>query len=142
MDIPPVNHQKLVIQGGVKFAGQGWPQRDEETKDRICSETMAMQGSVWLMPHPWWDKVIGELQTEGYGPLYGDSHEMVFKTWQAGGALVLNKKMWFVHKHRSFPRTHNEGTKENPSKREEGWAYSIGVWNDYYQKVVRPAWRI
>ena len=43
------------------------------------------------MKRSWWDRVIGELQTEGYGPLYGDSHEIVFKTWQAGGHLMVNK---------------------------------------------------
>jgi len=142
MDIPPVGHQKLVIQGGKKFAGQRWIEMDEKNKDRTNSETMAMQGSVWLQPRAWWDKVIGELDTEHYGPLYGDSHEMVFKTWQAGGALVLNKKMWFAHKHRSFPRTHNDGTPENPADKMRGWAYSLDLWGEYYQKTICPLWGI
>jgi glycosyltransferase involved in cell wall biosynthesis len=141
-DDQPIEHEKLVIQGGVKFAGQRWPSRDEEQKDVMISETMAMQGSMWLMHRSWWDKVIGELQTEGYGPLIQDSHEMVFKTWQAGGKLMVNKNTWFAHKHRSFPRTHNSGTKENPSKSEEGFAYCLSVWKDYYEKEIRPKWGI
>lgn len=142
MDLPPVYHQKLVIQSGVKFAGQRWPERDEAMKDQPISETMAMQGSVWLMPHQWWDDVIGELQTQGYGPLIQDSHEMVFKTWQKGGRLMLNKNTWFAHKHRSFPRTHNNGTAENPAKQDEGYAYALTVWRDYYETTVRPKWHI
>jgi glycosyltransferase involved in cell wall biosynthesis len=142
MNLPPINHQKLVIQGGLKFAGQRWPELDEKNKNRITSETMAMQGSVWLMPHTWWDKVIGELQTEGYGPLIQDSHEMVFKTWQAGGSLILNKKMWFAHKHRSFPRTHNNGTSETPANCDQGYAYALEKWRDYYENVVRKNWNI
>jgi len=142
MSLPPVCHQKLVIQGGVKFAGQRWPDRDEETKDEMITETMAMQGSCWFMPHKWWDEVIGELQTEGYGPLIQDSHEMVFKTWKAGGKLMIHKGMWFAHKHRSFPRTHNNGTPENPAHCDEGYKYALDVWGEYYEKEVVPKWKI
>jgi hypothetical protein len=137
-----VIYEKLVIQDGKKFSGQRWRSRDEERKDIEIDETMAMQGSCWFMPHLWWNKVIGELQTEGYGPMYQDSHEMIFKTWKAGGKMMINKKTWYAHKHRSFSRTHQEGTKENPAKREEGWQYSLDVWGDYYQKEVRPLWKI
>jgi GT2 family glycosyltransferase len=142
MNIPPVEYEKLVIQEDKKFSGQRWASRSEERKDIAVDETMAMQGSCWLMPHRWWNQVIGELQTEGYGPHYQDSHEMVFKTWQAGGKLMLNKNTWYAHKHRSFSRTHQEGTKENPSNREAGWMYSLNTWRDYYEKEVRPKWQI
>jgi glycosyltransferase involved in cell wall biosynthesis len=138
MDLEPVFHEKLVIQGGVKFAGQRWRSRDKKLKSRGLTETMAMQGSVWVMPRKWWDDVIGELQTEGYGPLYQDSHEMCFRTWQAGGELILNKRTWFAHKHRSFSRTHNYGTAEAMP----GWTYSLNLWRDYYETVVRPKWNI
>jgi len=141
-DLPPVGHEKLVIQGGIKFSGQRWSSRDKIQEKRKLSETMAMQGSCWVMPRKWWHDVIGELQTDGYGPHYQDSHEMVFKTWQAGGALVLNKRTWFAHKHRSFSRTHSEGTKENPANREAGWKYALDTWRDYYEGTVRPRWGI
>ena len=142
MNIPPMGHQKLVIQGDKKFAGQRWQERDELNKNRINSETMAMQGSVWLMPRDWWNKVIVELDTEHYGPLIQDSHEMVFKTWQAGGDLVLNKNMWFAHKHRSFPRTHNNGTTENPADCDKGYAYALSIWKKYYDNEIKPKWGI
>ncbi len=142
MDIPYVDYEKLVIQEGKKFAGQKWQSRSEERKEIMIDETMAMQGSVWLMSRKWWDEVIGELQTEGYGPLIQDSHEMQFKTWKAGGKLMLNKNTWFAHKHRSFPRTHNNGTKENPSNDEQGYAYALSQWKDYYENEIRLNWGI
>jgi glycosyltransferase involved in cell wall biosynthesis len=142
MDLPPVEHEKLVIQGGIKFAGTRWPERDLELKDKMITQTMAMQGSCWVMPHDWWNKVIGELQTEGYGPLIQDSHEMIFKTWKAGGKMVLNKNAWFAHKHRSFSRTHNNGTKENPANCDSGYKYALDIWRDYYEKEIRPKWKI
>jgi hypothetical protein len=109
----------------------------------MIDETTAMQGSMWIMPLKWFNEVCGgELQTEGYGPTYQDSTEVTMKTWQAGGRLMVNKNTWFAHKHRSFPRTHNEGSPENPSNREAGWKYAIEVWGDYYEKVIRPRFNI
>jgi len=134
----PVDCEKLVIQGRFKFAGQRWNSRARELKHEPIIESMAMQGSMWVMPLKWWEDVIGELQTEGYGPLYQDSHEMVFKTWQKGGKLMINKGTWFAHKHRSFSRTHNYGTREAMP----GWKYSLDTWRDYYEKEIRPKWKI
>ncbi len=134
MDIPPVDFMKLKIQnvseGVRKFSGVEAPGNDE-----LIQETMAMQGSCWFMPHKWWDDVIGELQNEGYGPHYQDSHEMVFKTWKAGGKLMVNKNTWHAHKHRSFPRTHSNGTVDNPSNNEACWKYSLEQWEDYYNEI-------
>ena len=132
------DYNKLVIQDGKKFAGSNWASRAVERADVMIDETMAMQGSCWFMPRVWWDRVIGELQTEGYGPLYQDSHEMVFKTWKAGGKLMVNKNTWHAHKHRSFPRTHNYGSAEAMP----GWTYSLNLWRDYYEKEIRTKWGI
>jgi hypothetical protein len=140
MDIPPIDYEKLVIQDGKKFSGARWDR--PERKDIMVDESMAMQGSCWVMPRQWWKDVIGELQTEGYGPSYQDSHEMIFKTWKANGKFMINKNTWFAHKHRSFPRTHQEGSPENPSNREASWAYALKTWEPYYQQVIRPQWNI
>ncbi len=142
MDIPPVNYEKLVIQENRKFSGQKWKVRDTERKDIMIDETMAMQGSMWVMPKAWWEKAIVELQTEGYGQMYQDSHEMIFKTWKAGGKMMINKNTWFAHKHRSFVNGRHEGTAENSSLRGESGLYALKVWRDYYEKEIRPKWRI
>jgi glycosyltransferase involved in cell wall biosynthesis len=157
MDMPPIDYAKLKICKtgehkdfedetkvvmGEKFSGVDWPERAKERINIPIDETMAMQGSCWIMPHKWWDDVIGELQTEGYGPLYQDSHEMVFKTWKAGGKLMVNKNTWHAHKHRSFPRTHNNGSKETPSNNEACFAYSLKVWREYFEKEIAPKWNM
>jgi glycosyltransferase involved in cell wall biosynthesis len=132
MDLPYVDRMKLEIRGG-KFTGTNWP----GNPDLMIEESMAMQGSCWVMPHKWWNDVIGELQTEGYGPLIQDSHEMVFKAWKAGGKLMVNKNTWHAHKHRSFARTHNNGTQENPANCDAGYAYAIKVWKSYYDEIQK-----
>lgn len=141
MNLPPVEFAKLVIKGG-KFTAENWKERDEEMKDVMIGETMGMQGSFWMMPKKLWDDVIGELQSEGYGPLIQDSHEVVFKIWKMGGKLMLNKNTWYAHKHRQFARTHNNGTKENPANCDAGYAYAIKVWGDYFENEIKPKWGI
>jgi glycosyltransferase involved in cell wall biosynthesis len=139
MNIPYVDYCDLRICGqgdDRKFSGVTNERMAEERKDIMVDETFAMQGSCWVMRRSWWDKVIVELQTEGYGPHIQDSHEMVFKTWKAGGKLMVNKNTWHAHKHRDFPRTHNNGTLENPAHCTEGFKYSLGVWEDYFNELV------
>jgi GT2 family glycosyltransferase len=141
MDIPPVDYMKLVIVKdetgkAVKFSGQEWKSRTRKRPHAMIDETMAMQGSCWFMPRSWWDKVIVALDNR-YGTHYGDSHEMVFKTWKADGKLMVNKNTWHAHKHRSFPRTHNHGSAEAM----DGWQYSLQEWGGYYEEV-RAKWRI
>lgn len=142
----PVYHEKLVIQdmgeGVRKFSGGRWKGRDKEQIDVPVSETLAMQGSMWIAHREFFLKTVGELQTEGYGPAYQDSVEVCMKYWKAGGRLMLNKNTWFAHKHRSFSRTHQEGTKENPWKAKESWTYALKVWEPYYQQIIRPEWNI
>ena len=141
MDLPSVDYMELKIGragNGRKFSGIEKPGDDSQQ----IQESMAMQGSCWVMKKSWWDKVIGELQTEGYGPLYQDSHEMVFKTWKAGGKLMVNKTTWHAHKHRKFPRTHSNGTKENPSNNEQCFKYALDVWEEYFEKEIKPKWNM
>lgn len=145
MDIDPVITEKLIIQDNKKFSGVRWKSRDEKYKDRDLVESMAMQGSMWFMPKKWFNEVIGELQTEGYGQMYQDSHEMIFKTWKAGGRLIVSKKTWFAHKHRSFTQGRHEGTKENPSNRGDNFQsgqYALSIWRDYYEKEIKKRWKI
>lgn len=134
MNEPPVIYEKLAIQSvgnGKKFTGI--PVNRPDRKDVMVDETQAMQGSMWMMPREWWDEVIGELQTEGYGSHLQDSHEMVFRTWKAGGKLMVNKNAWFAHKHVSFPRTHNYGGEAAAN----AVKYSYDTWNDYYREIKK-----
>ena len=68
MDIPPVDYMNLKIvnvgSGVRKFSGVEAPGNDSEP----IQESMAMQGSCWVMRRDLWDKIIGELQKEGYRP--------------------------------------------------------------------------
>lgn len=142
MDLKPYVYERLAIADNRKFEGRRWVEREKERADVMVDETMAMQGSCWVMPRKWWDEVIVELDSKNYGPLIQDSHEMVFKTWKAGGKLLVNKNTWFAHKHVSFTRTHQNGTPENPAKNEEGYAYALKTWKEYYLTEIAPKWSL
>lgn len=141
MDIPPVDYEKLKVRefenGKKKFEGVVWRSRAKERKNIMIDETMAMQGSCWAMAKSWWN-VIGELETEGYGPHYQDSHEMVFKTWEKGGRLLVNKNTWFAHKHVSFPRSHNYGSQDGDPHIE----HCYNTWIDFYNNKIKPKWKL
>ena len=106
-----IDYEKLFIiskpSGRTKFSALEWWSRSRERRNILLDEDMAMQGSVWCMSRKWWESVIVRLDSEGYGTLYQDTTEMLFKTWAAGGKLMLNKKTWYAHKERTFNRTHN-----------------------------------
>ena len=136
-----IDYEKLLIiqkpNGRVKFAAVEWKKRSRQRKDILLDEDMAFQGSVWLMPRSWWDKVIVRLDSNGYGTHYQDTTEMLFKTWRAGGKLMLNKKTWFAHRHRDFNRTHNyPGELADASFR-----YALDVWKQDYEKI-KAKWNI
>ncbi len=137
-----VDCEKLVIQdmgnGVRKFSGQKWISRSEETRDIPIVEGFAMQGSFWIVPRKLWDEAVGEFDTENFGPHQQDSHELTFKVWMKGGELVFNKKVWFAHKHNSFPRTHNNGSPENPADAERSYRNMLAEYETYYREVIIP----
>ncbi len=137
-----IDYEKLIIkdtpeQGYKKFSAVKWKARDIERADTRVDETMAMQGSCWIMQRRRRDRDIGKLPVESYGNPYQDSIEMVFKTWQAGGKLMVNKNTWYAHKHRSFNRTHNH----DPIVSRNSWEYALGKWEPYYNEI-RKQWAI
>jgi glycosyltransferase involved in cell wall biosynthesis len=142
MDIEPVDYERLKIRdignGIKKFEGRVWKSRAKERKNIMIDETMAMQGSCWAMEKSWWKKVIKELDTKNYGTMYQDSHEIQFKTWQAGGKLMVNKNTWFAHKHVSFPRTHHYSRKDW----EHGVKHAYETWINYYEEKIVPKWLV
>lgn len=133
MDKEPVWAERLIIdKDRHKFAGV----RCKKPEGDIF-EVTAMQGSFWIMSRKHWDNVIGELQSEGYGNLYQDSVEMVFKTCKSGGKLMRNNKMWFAHKDRTFSRTHNIDGSES----QKSFDYARELWKDDFEKYKKE-WKI
>jgi glycosyltransferase involved in cell wall biosynthesis len=134
----PIDYEKLIIKKSPrKFSGCQWLSREKDRKDILIDETMWMQGSCWVMSRKWWDKVIVRLDSNGYGPHYQDTTEMIFKTWKAGGKVMVNKKTWFAHKHRDFNRTHHYPTERAIPE----WQFALDKWLPDYEEV-RQKWGV
>lgn len=136
MDIDPISYESLIIDNKPKYRKFSGVKDKKATRERegiMVDEIFAMQGSCWIMKRKLWDTVIGELQSEGYGTLYQDSIEMAFKLWKVGGKLMVNKKTWYAHKHRSFNRTHHHSLEGAIP----GWEYAISVWGEFYNELVK-----
>jgi len=133
-----IHYEKLeIIDKYPKFSSVEWKSRTKARKDIMIDENMAIQGSCWMMKKSWWDKVIVKLDSEGYGTHYQDTTEMLFKTWKAGGSLMLNKNAWYAHKHRSFNRTHQYDI----SLAKKCWEFAIDTWRKDYE-IIRQKWGI
>lgn len=139
MPLDYIDYEKMALREGEeysKFEGRRWTDRKRDRSYLDIDETMAMQGSMWVMSRAWWDKTIVNLDSNGYGSLYQDSTEMIFKTWKAGGKLMVNKRTWYAHKHVSFTRTHQYGI----SEAKPGWNHAVDTWKGYYQQEIMPRW--
>ena len=133
MDEPPIDYEKLFIDRPDKIGGVYWTGRRIQRADVMIDETMAFQGSCWLMSRKHWDW-LGGLQEEGYGTFTQEPIEIALKTWLGGGQVMVNKLTWYAHKHRKFGRT----VSPCPSKETEmGNLYSKDFWlNNRWDKRI------
>lgn len=132
MDETPIDCERLVIDNPDKIGGVVWRSRARERKDVHLDETMVFQGSCWFMSRKHWDW-LGGLSEEGYGTFTQEPIEIALKTWLGGGKVMVNKKTWYAHKHRSFGRTLAPAGQEV----RDGNAYSKDFWlNDRWDKRI------
>ena len=80
--------------------GVPWRQRREERKNELLDDTPSIQGSCYFMTKDYFDNFLKGLSEEGYGQFAQESQEIGFKTWLGGGAMKVNKKIWYAHLHK------------------------------------------
>lgn len=74
--------------------------RDPALKDKLIDETMSNQGSVWFMGKSNFHKL--ELMDEAtYGTFWNEFQEIGLKAWLSGGRVMVNKKTWYAHWHKT-----------------------------------------
>jgi len=128
----PTDFQKLVIHPGYgKFQGQ--PAR---RKGPDIMETLAFQGSCWVMHKAWYEK-LNLLDAELFTPFGHESVEISMKTWQNGGKVLVNKTTWYAHAD-GLKRTHQ------PADQEKLWKWAVDYYKNDYQKYVlsHPLYKI
>ncbi|KKQ94563.1 MAG: hypothetical protein UT19_C0001G0100 [Candidatus Woesebacteria bacterium GW2011_GWB1_39_10b] len=82
--------------------GVTWTEKNKDPalKEVLIDETMSNQGSVWFMAKKYFSEL--ELMDEKtYGTFWNEFQEIGLKCWLSGGSVMVNKKTWYAHWHKS-----------------------------------------
>jgi len=107
----------------------GEKNKDPKLKKKLLDETMSNQGSVWFMQKSYFHEL--ELMDEAtYGTFWNEFQEVGFKCWLSGGRVMVNKKTWYAHWHKTsdFGRGYSLSGSNQPKAqaavkkwRKKGW---------------------
>lgn len=122
--------------------GDPWTEknRDKNLEKILIDETMSNQGSVWFMKHSYFDEL--ELMDEStYGTFWNEFQEIGLKCWLSGGAVMVNKKTWYAHWHKTskYGRGYSLGGSEQPKA-----LAAVAKWKDkgWHKQTLPLTWLI
>ena len=101
--------------------GEVWDEKNKDPmlKEKLIDETMSAQGSCWFMQKDYFHAL--ELEDEvNYGSFSNEFQEIGLKCWLSGGRVVINKKTWYAHLHKTGGRGYSLGS----GQIEKGVAYT------------------
>ena len=87
------------------FHGVIWEEKnkDENMKVKVYDDLMSAQGSCWFMRRDYFHEL--ELMDEGhFGTFASEFQEVGLKCWLSGGRVIVNKKVWYAHWHKTESR--------------------------------------
>lgn len=115
--------------------GLTWHARAQERTGILLDDEMTSQGSCWVMPTAWWQR-LGPLDTEHYGPFVSEFQELGCKTWGLGGAIKVNKQTQYGH----WYKRDGQGYALSRRQSREGLDYCWRHWffDAAYPGKVRP----
>lgn len=104
--------------------------KDPELQTKLLDETMSNQGSVWFMPKDYFHKL--ELMDEkSYGTFWNEFQEIGLKCWLSDGRVMVNKKTWYAHWHKTsdYGRGYSLGGSDKPRALEAVARWKKKGWN-------------
>lgn len=97
---PPIDRMLL----SPDLHGKDWQAGNHH--DQPIEETPSSQGSCWFMKRSYFYKL--ELMDEKtYGTFWSEFQEIGLKCWLSGGRVLVNKKTWYAHWHKTGGRGYN-----------------------------------
>lgn len=97
----PIDYMYL----GSDLHGRVWfeKNKDPNLKEKQIDDLMSSQGSCWFMTKDYFHQL--ELEDElNYGTFNNEFQEIGLKCWLSGGRVVVNKKTWYAHLHKTGGR--------------------------------------
>lgn len=105
---PIVDYEYLVFPfkevTSVRNGGKWYERAETRFNDPqyVIDETMVFQGSCWVMPTQYYkDTCKLEINPETKDEFILEPEELAFKSWLSGGQVMVNKKTWYAHYHKS-----------------------------------------
>lgn len=74
-----------------------WITRSRLLAHETISETMGIQGSLYMLSRRHFWETMGGMDYERWGHWSGELTELCFKTWLSGGRVLVNKAVWNAH---------------------------------------------
>ena len=113
--------------------GHIWNKQYYDEKDKTTNETPSFQGSCYFCKKTYWDKLIGKLDDENYGPFSSEAQEIGMSVWMSGGKVMRNKKTFFAHLHKgkrwgSGFAFSNAQYKKHLAEIQKGQQYCMNYW--------------
>jgi len=87
------------------YHGVIWDEKnkDEDLKMQAYDDIMSSQGSCWFMKKDYFHEL--DLMDEvKYGTFASEFQEIGLKCWLSGGRVIVNKKTWYAHWHKTETR--------------------------------------
>lgn len=87
------------------------------------------------MHRSWFWGFLGGMSEVGYGTFTQEPQEIGMKTWLGGGAVKVNKKVWYAHLHKG--RTYGRMYHQDRAEVVRGHNYSADYWmNNRWEKRI------
>lgn len=154
---PPVDYMYLSypsdpsVWGGPSLQGKEWVEKNKEIlsgDSKLIDDLMTAQGSCWFMKRKYFD-FLELMDDENYGEFGKEMQEIGLKCWLSGGRMVVNKKTWYAHWH----KTKDDGRGYSLSKSEflkaseytKRWLTERRVWhkqNKDFEYLINYFWPI
>lgn len=93
--------------------GEVWKEKnkDQNLKQKLIDDLMSSQGSCWFMQKDYYRHLDLE-DEENYGTFNNEFQEIGLKCWLSGGRVVVNKKTWYAHLHKTKGRGYSLDRKQ------------------------------
>jgi len=124
--------------------GVEWWSRGKELSDPKydIDDNMSFQGSCWFMYKDYFHNFLHGMSEVGYGNFTQEPQEIGLKAWLGGGAVKVNKKLWYAHLHKG--KRYGRGYSQDRKEIVDGHLYSARYWmnNEWEKRVHDIDWLI
>lgn len=139
--LPSSSPKEPKKEGYPALHGFKWDSRSLARSGIPIDETMVIQGSFWFMTKEWF-RAMDLMQIEGFSGWGQEGEEISFKTWLAGGKVMVNKNTWYAHLHKGSKYGRMYFMSKESIKQCNVYSYDFWINNRWPKRVHDFEWLI